>query len=364
MTALHEMIQANAPVWLAVGGFLIGALFGGLVYRTNFCTMGALSDVVNLGDWRRMRSWVLAIVTAMAGAQILDAASIVELKRSMYLGASLNWAGASLGGLMFGFGMVFSGGCASRNLARVGGGDLRALFTVIVVGISAYMAIGGILGPARAALEQATAVALKTPSQAVGDLVAGGLGWPAAMANRAIAAVLVAAGLLWCLKDADFRASPMHVVAGLGVGLAAVAGWALTGLAFDDLAERPTQPVSLTFVRPSGDAIEWLARFTAQPMPGFGVATVFGTIFGAFAAAKAMGRFRLATFSDTGDTLRNLMGAVLMGTGGVLALGCTVGQAITGLSTLAAGSFLTFAAIVAGGFCGLKMLERWLMAEA
>ena len=348
-------------LWAA---FALAVVFGAIAQRTHFCTMGAVADIVNIGDWSRMRMWVLAIGVAMIGFNAMVGAGWVEAGKSIYAAPRLTWLSAAVGGLMFGFGMVFSGGCASRNLARVGGGDLRALFTVIVVGLSAYMAIGGILGPARAALEQATAVALKTPSQAVGDLVAGGLGWPAAMANRAIAAVLVAAGLLWCLKDADFRASPMHVVAGLGVGLAAVAGWALTGLAFDDLAERPTQPVSLTFVRPSGDAIEWLARFTAQPMPGFGVATVFGTIFGAFAAAKAMGRFRLATFSDTGDTLRNLMGAVLMGTGGVLALGCTVGQAITGLSTLAAGSFLTFAAIVAGGFCGLKMLERWLMAEA
>ena len=363
MSSLREMIQAHAAVWLAVGGFLIGTVFGGLVYRTNFCTMGALSDIANLGDWRRMRAWFLAIVTAMAGAQIMDAAGIVELKRSMYLGSNLNWAGAILGGAMFGFGMVFSGGCASRNLARVGGGDLRALFTVIVVGISAYMAIGGILGPARAALEQATVLALKAPSQSLGDLLSALLGWPSELTSHAVAALLAAAGLLWCFKDAGFRSSPEHVIAGFGVGLAAVAGWALTGLAFDDLAEKPTQPISLTFVRPSGDAIEWLARFTAQPMPGFGVATVFGTIAGAFLAAKTMGRFRLTTFSDTGDTLRNLMGAVLMGTGGVLALGCTVGQAITGLSTLAAGSFLTFAAIVAGGFCGLRMLERWLMTE-
>ena len=364
MNGLRETIQGHAPAWLAVGGFLIGVLFGAIVYRTNFCTMGALSDIVNLQDWRRMRSWLLAIVIAIAGAQMLDAAGIVELKRSMYLSPNLNWAGAILGGLMFGFGMVFSGGCASRNLARVGGGDLRALFTVIVVGISAYMAIGGILGPARAALEQATAIALRSPSQSAGDLLWLGLGVPAAWANKAAATLLVASGLTFCFLGRDFRTSPTHVLAGIGVGLAAVAGWALTGLAFDELGERPAAPISLTFVRPSGDAIEWLARFTAQPMPGFGVATVFGTIAGALVAAKAMGRFRLATFSDTADTLRNLMGAVLMGTGGVLALGCTVGQAITGVSTLAVGSFLTFAAIVAGGFCGLKVLERWLMAEA
>ncbi len=360
----REMIQANGPIWLAIGGFLIGAVFGALVYRTNFCTMGALSDIVNLQDWRRMRAWLLAIATAIAGAQILDAAGVVELQRSMYLAPRINWAGSILGGLMFGFGMVFAGGCASRNLARIGGGDLRALVTLLVVGLAAYMAIGGIFGPARSALEQATAFDFGGSTQAVGDLIGQRLGWPKALGNKLLAGLLTLGVVLYCLTDAEFRASPNHIIAGLGIGLAVVAGWALTGLAFDELAERPTAPISLTFVRPSGDALEWLARYTATPMPGFGVATVFGTIVGAFVTAKAMGRFRLATFADTSDTVRNLAGAVLMGVGGVMALGCTVGQAITGMSTLAFGSFLTFAAIVTGGICGLKMLERWLMAEA
>ena len=150
----------------------------------------------------------------------------------------------------------------------------------------------------------------------------------------------------------------MHVASGLAVGLIVVAGWALTGLAFDDMATRPVPPISLTYVRPAGDALQWLTLFTAAPMPGFGTASVFGALIGACAASLAMGRFRIATFSDTGDTLRTLGGAALMGIGGVMALGCTVGQGITGVSTLALGSFLTFAAIVAGGFYGLRVLER------
>jgi hypothetical protein len=129
------------------------------------------------------------------------------------------------------------------------------------------------------------------------------------------------------------------------------------------MSNRPTQPISLTYVRPTADAIEWLERYTAARVPGFGVATVFGAITGACLVALAKGRYRVAGFADTGDTLRSLMGAALMGIGGVLALGCTIGQGITGVSTLALGSFLTFAAIVMGGVAGLKALERWLMAE-
>lgn len=361
--ALRDIIQANGPQWLAAGGFLIGAVFGGTVYRTNFCTMGAISDIVNMSDWRRMRAWLLAAATALLGAQILDAAGVVELRRSMYLGASLNWLGNIAGGLMFGFGMVFAGGCASRNLARVGGGDLRALLTLVVLGLFAYIAIGGLLGPIRTSIEQATSVLLPAKSQSIGDLVGGALGLSGSQGPLLVTAAIVIAAFAYCFRDAEFRSSPTHIVAGLAIGLCAVAGWALTGLGFDELSDKPVAPISLTYVRPTGDTLEWLQRFTAARMPGFGVASVFGAILGAFLTAKAMGRFRLTTFSDTGDTLRCLLGAALMGVGGVLALGCTVGQAITGVSTLALGSFLTFVAIIAGGVFGIRALERLLMSQ-
>jgi hypothetical protein len=234
------------------------------------------------------------------------------------------------------------------------------------MGLVAYMAIGGILGPVRNWLEQATAIDLKRfklATQGIGEMVGtfGGLG--VGKGTLVASLVLIGAALVYCFKDAAFRGSPVHILSGIGVGLCAVAGWALTGMAFDDLADKPVSPISLTYVRPTADSIEWLQRFTAGMMPGFGVATVFGAALGAFLAAKAMGRFKLTTFSDLGDTKRSLYGATLMGVGGVMALGCTVGQAITGVSTLAVGSFITFAAIVVGARIGMKRLEAALMAE-
>lgn len=363
MSALREMIAANGPIWLAVGGLAIGMAFGALVFATNFCTMGAISDIVTLGDWRRFRAWLLAAATALFGAQMLQWMGAVDLAASMYLSPTLNWSGHIVGGLMFGFGMVFAGGCPSRNLARVGGGDLRALMVLLVLGMFAYMTMGGIVGPLRAGLEQATSVALAAPTQGFGDILAGMFGSTAGMGRLVMSTGVIAAVLVYCFKDAAFRTSPVHVWSGIGIGLCAVAGWALTGLAFDEMSDRPTQPISLTYVRPTADAVEWLERFTAARMPGFGVATVFGAILGAFLAAMAKRRYRVITFADSNDTLRSLMGAALMGIGGVLALGCTIGQGITGVSTLAVGSFLTFAAIVAGAVAGVRTLERWLMAE-
>ena len=324
--------------------------------------MGSLSDIHNFGDYRRFRAWVLAAATALAGTQALQWAGVVALDRSMYLaGSGFNWVGHIAGGVIFGYGMVFAGGCPSRNLSRAGSGDLRSLLTLVVLGLVAFMTIGGILAPARAALEQATSVAL--PSLHAGRLLAGIAGLSAGAAGVVLTLLLLAAALAYCFGNASFRGSRVHVLSGVGIGLTVIAGWALTGLAFDEMAARPVAPISLTYVRPSGDAIEWLTRFTAAPLPGFGVTSVFGALAGACLAALKMGRFKVSTFSDTGDTLRNLYGAILMGIGGVMALGCTVGQSITGVSTLALGSFVTFAAIIAGGFWGLRALERRILAD-
>ena len=284
----------------------------------------------------------------------------------MYPSASLNWLGNIIGGLLFGYGMVFAGGCASRNLARVGGGDLRAGLTLMVMALFAYMTLGGLLGPLRDMAERATAIGLGAyglKGQGLGSLLAAGLPAHAALINLGLAFAIAAGMLAYCLEDRGFRGSPVHILSGIGVGLCVVAGWALTGLAFDDMAARPAVPASLTFVRPTADAIEWLQRFTAGMIPGFGAASVFGVVLGSFVSAAALGRFRWTTFADLADTRRNLYGAALMGIGGVLAQGCTIGQAVTGISTLALGSFLTFAAIVAGGVLALKRMERILAME-
>jgi uncharacterized membrane protein YedE/YeeE len=353
----------NAPLALALGGLLIGFVFGWAVYRTNYCAMGSLSDIHNFGDWRRFRSWILAAATALVGATLLEAVGVVDLTRSMYLAPVLNWLGHIGGGLIFGIGMVLAGGCPSRNLARAGGGDLRALLTLVVLGLVAFMTIAGVLAPARAALEVATGMALAgVPTQGLGDLLAAHAGIARGWAKPVAAALAAAVALAYCFADAKFRTSPLHIASGLAVGLTVVAGWALTGLAYDEMAARPSPPISLTYIRPVGDTLQWLALYTATPVPGFGVASVLGALLGAFVASITQRRFRLVTFADTGDTVRNLLGAALMGVGGVMALGCTVGQAVTGVSTLALGSFLTFAAIVAGGFLGLRLLERWIGA--
>jgi len=179
MDVLREFLTRDSALALGVGGLVLGFLFGAIVFRTNYCAMGSLSDIFNFGDWRRFRAWILAATTALIGAQLLQWAGIVALDKSMYLTPSLSWVGHIVGGLIFGFGMVFAGGCPSRNLSRAGGGDLRALVTLIVLGLFAYMTIGGIFAPLRAAIERATTSALPAPTQGLGALL-GFYGWGSA----------------------------------------------------------------------------------------------------------------------------------------------------------------------------------------
>ena len=361
---MREFLSSHGPQSLAVGGLVIGMALGAIVFLTNFCAMGSISDFMSLGDYRRFRAWVLSAATAIIGAQWLAFAGVVDLSKSMYLSPGINWAGNILGGLLFGIGMVFGGGCATRNLARAGGGDLRALLTLIVLGIAAYVTMTGVLGPLRAALDAATTVRLGAPTQSLFDLaMLLAKGRPAA-ASVAVTAIVVGLMLAYCLKDAKFRTSGVHVASGIAVGLCVIAGWALTGLVYDELAAKPLLPASLTFVRPTGEALEWLQRSTAMGWPSFGAASVFGVMLGAFLVAVATNRFRLTAFSDRQDTIRHLGGACLMGMGGILALGCTVGQGITGISTLSAGAFLTTGGLIAGGMLGMHALEAILMREA
>lgn len=355
-----QMILA-APQVLAWAGLAIGVVFGVVVERTRFCAMGALSDLHAFNDRRRLRAWLLASAVAIIGAQSLSSLALVDLGLSIYLSSSINWLGNILGGLMFGIGMVFAGGCASRNLVRLGAGDVRALVVLMVMGICAYMTISGVFGPLRVALESTTAITLPTATdQSLTALLSLVSGW-SRPATRWLVSIVVAGSLLfYCLYDGEFRRSPTLWLGGAVVGLCVVAAWAVSGLVYDEFAAEPQLPQGLSFVRPSGDTLQYLERYTANPVPRFGVAAVFGTVLGAFFAAFSAGRFKLVGFADGADTLRNLTGAALMGVGGVVAMGCTIGQSVTGVSTLAVGSLLAAVALLAGGMVGLRMLERWL----
>lgn len=357
-----EDIPVNTQV--AALAFLLGGLFGATAQRTNFCTMGALSDVVFIGDWNRFRAWMLAIAVAMVSSQGLELFEAVDLSSSIYRSVNLGWLGAIIGGLMFGFGMTLAGGCANKTLVRLGGGNLKSIVVAIVLGIFAYMTLRGLIGLARVELQEVSMIDVSgwgAANQGLPELLAV-LGAPLGATRIAVAAVIAGALAWFCFKDAGFRRSPRDIAAGLIVGLLVAAAWAVTGIVGADEFD-PVPLTSMTFVAPIGEGLQYLMTFTGSTI-NFGIAAVGGIIAGAFLSALAGRQFHIESFTDADDMVRHLIGAALMGTGGVMALGCTIGQGITGMSTLSLGSLIAIAAIIAGGLLGLKYQEEGSFADA
>ncbi|MCH7935834.1 MAG: YeeE/YedE family protein [Proteobacteria bacterium] len=349
------------PVGLLVAilGFGLGIVFGAAAQRTNFCTMGAISDIVFLEDWNRFRAWMLAIAVAVLGSQVLNQAGLVDLTKSIYLSPNLGWSGAIIGGLLFGFGMTIAGGCGNKTLVRLGAGNLKSLVVALFLGIFAYMTVRGLTGLARVELENLTMVDLTEmglKTQGIPDIVAAVTALPVETLRLAVS-VLVVGGLLWfCFKSAAFRSSRVNIAGGLIIGALIPAAWYVTGVLGADEFE-PTAVASFTFIAPVGDSLQYLMTFTGSTI-NFGIAAIGGVITGAFLMAKAKGEFHFETFTDSGDMIRHIIGGSIMGMGGVLALGCTIGQGVTGMSTLALGSVIALLSILAGGVFGMKYLEH------
>jgi uncharacterized membrane protein YedE/YeeE len=341
-----------APLQLALwGGLGLGVLFGAVAQATAFCSSGAITDWVREGSSNRLRAWGLAAAVAIFASQLLIGFGIVSLEKSMYLAAPLAFGGLVLGGLMFGIGMILAQGCPARNLVRLGSGNLRALVVVLVFAASAYITMRGILAPARASLEAATRSDLG--ASGIPELIARHAHIDASLDRWAIALVAATVLAVVCLASRPFRNSPRDLVAGLVVGLLVAAGWYLTGVvAYDEFNAVP--PASLTFVAPLGDSLQYLMVFTGASA-NFGIALIGGVLLGAGAMALVRGHFRVEGFNDQTDFYRQIAGSVLMGVGGVLAMGCTVGQGLTGLSTLSLGSLIAALSIFLGGYIGARL---------
>lgn len=351
-----------SPVYkVSALAFLIGIVFGAVVNKTNFCTMGAVSDWVNMGDKNRLRAWLLAIGLAIVATQAMQASGLIELGQAIYLTANFGWFGYLLGGLLFGIGMTLASGCGQRTLVRVGGGNLKSLVVMLFLGLTAYMTMRGLLALVRVNAIEVTNIRLSAADQGIGTLVATATGIENVSAvSMAVSALLGGGAIVYAFAGKSFRRSFNNILAGVSIGLIVSAGWYVTGvIGFDDF--EPVRFESYTFVAPTGESLQYLMTFTGSTI-SFGVSAVFGVILGSFVYAVLARKFRFEYFISLGDMVRHIAGGILMGFGGVLALGCTVGQGITGMSTLALGSLMALVSIVFGSALTMKV-EYYLMDE-
>ncbi len=351
------MMEWETVYKVASLSFVVGIIFGAIVNKTNFCTMGAVSDWVNMGNKGRLRAWFLAIGIAILVTQVLQFKGIIDLSEAIYLTPNFGWLGSLSGGFLFGVGMTLASGCANRTLVRVGGGNLKSLVVMIVIGLTAYMTMRGLLSSFRMNIIEASNINLANyglANQGIDTFISSGLGIDSPVLVRGILAVTIAAGFItFAFKGNELRQSFDNLLAGFSIGLIIPAGWYITGvIGFDDF--EPLRLESYTFTGPTGDSLMYLQTFSGSTI-SFGIAAVFGVILGSFLYAIMTGRFRLETFISRSDMIRHMLGGVLMGFGGVLALGCTIGQGITGMSTLALGSLLVLISIIFGSALTMKV---------
>ncbi len=342
--------ELDVNVLRALLGFGAGGALGFIARHGRFCTLSAIEDAVYADDTRRIRSWALAIAVAILGTLALTHLAELDLTRSIYVSPRLELGGAIIGGLTFGLGMALVGTCGFGTLLRLGGGDLKAFLAFLVLGISALMAMRGLTGFARIALLDPLSLDLgPRPTQTLPDLL-GLSGSPAAILPIAVAAGLAG----WAFALPAFRKHRRLILTGAGIGLCVVAGWWITGVAaFDPFETRRVE--SFTFVAPLGETILYtmLASGLAIDFP---VGAVLGVIGGSWLAAVVKGEFHWEAPDDARELKRHVLGAFLMGTGGVAALGCTIGQGVTGVSTLAIGSIIAVASMFVGARAGLYWL--------
>jgi len=365
---------SNAGTLVALGGFALAFVFGAVANRTNFCTMGAVSDVVNMGSWGRMRMWLLAIAVAILGTHALQLAGLIDLTKSFYVRPNFTWLSYSLGGFLFGVGMTLGSGCGSKTLVRVGAGSLKSLIVFVFLGIAAYMTLKGLFAIWRqGSIDRVAAdlAAVHVPRQDLPTLVAALTGASLPAVELVVALAVAGALLAFVFKDREFRSSFDHVLGGTVVGLVIVGGWYVTGhIGYGENPDTLEQTFfatnsrtieSLSFTAPVGYALELLMLWSDQSLHvTFGIAATAGIIAGSFAYAVASRTFRWEGFAGAEDTANHVVGGILMGFGGVTALGCTIGQGLTGFSTLALGSILAFLAIVAGSALTMKW-QYWRM---
>ena len=367
--------------------FIIAVILGAIVNKTNFCTMGAVSDMVNMSDYGRFRAWLLAIAVATIGVSVLEYMGMVSVTDSFpnYRGSQFIYIENIIGGILFGIGMTYASGCGNKTLIRIGGGNIKSILVFIVISLIAYYMTSPFPNSDKTLYSvlfydwvNPLAVTLDG-NQDIGALIGGAENTEI---MRLIAGLVIATGMLFYIfKAADFRSSKDNILAGIAIGLIILTAWYTSsniGVTAEDtnyslgdyyaewdmLAEsdegkpatgRALNTQSFTFINPIGQTFGYVKGGFNSALLTFGLISVFGVILGSFLWSLISKSFRVEWFVDLKDFLNHFFGAILMGFGGVLSLGCTIGQGITGMSTLALGSILTFTSIVFGSAMTMKI---------
>ncbi|OIM98580.1 MULTISPECIES: YeeE/YedE family protein [unclassified Polynucleobacter] len=351
--------------------FAITFTLGAVMQKTGFCSMGAISDVFIVSSWNRLRQWFLAIGVAILGFTFLSHFGLIDSLKTIYTSNKFLWLSTLVGSIMFGFGMVLASGCGSKTLVRIGGGNLKSVIVFMVLGLTAYMTLRGFLGVIRINTLDTVFITFAT-SQDLPSLLAAPLGVERANLHLILGLIIGCTFIAYAVSSKTFRTAE-NLFAGIAVGLAITAVWWVSG-SLGHLAEDPNtleevflltnsgKMESLSFVAPYAYSLDWLMMYSdTSKVLTIGIVALVGMILGSATVALLTKTFRWESFRNTEDTANHLLGAALMGFGGVTALGCTVGQGLSGISTLALGSILALPGFILGGYLGVRYLQLRLV---
>lgn len=330
-----------APLQLSLG-LTIGILFGIGAALSQFCIRNMANELSHWQLGRASATWVIGACAAYLFSTLLIGGETTDISESAQLAASGSLSGPIIGGLIFGLGMVISRGCSSRLLILTAHGNMRAPVTLLAFALSAQLIYGGQLAPLRLAITDLWRY--ETESIALNDI----LGIPT-MAFTSVAL----AGLLICTFLLSQRHAWSKVIGAIIVGLAIASGWASTAfVSYHTFGE--ITPQSISFTAPIADIISTLMT-AEQSLWRLGTGLILGTLFGSFLVSLWRRDWRLETFNSQRPLGRYLLAGSLMGTGAVLAGGCSVGAGLSGTSILAGQAVLTLVAMLSGAFIGLKL---------
>ncbi|MCU0840322.1 MAG: YeeE/YedE family protein [Thiobacillaceae bacterium] len=354
---------------VAWGGFILAFIFGYVANKTSFCTMGAVSDIVNMGEWGRMRAWLLAIAIATLGTSILVYTGDLDITKTYYTRETFYWLAALVGGVTFGIGMTLASGCGQRTLVRLGSGNLKSVVVFLFLGYSALLTMNGIF---RVFLDEVLRGEMFTIRLEHMQTLPGLLHMEGPESHLMVGGIVSLGLLVFVFANREFRHNLDNILAGLVIGLVVVGGWYVTGkigLAENEFMEMSYVGTdsklaeSMTFVGPLAYTMDLWAYWRDKSVT-FGIASVFGVVLGSFVYAVFNRSFRWEYFTSPQDMFRHLIGAALMGFGGVTAMGCTIGQGVTGMSTLAVSSAIVLAGIIGGAAVTMRIQYYLMMREA
>ena len=361
-------ISTTLLIYTSVLGFILGYV----VNKTNFCTMGAVSDLVNIGDSSRLKAWLLAITTAILGVTILEYSGAIDVNESRipYRNSVFFWPRYIIGGIMFGIGMTLASGCGNKILIRIGGGNFKSIFVLFIAGLMALLMTrtdfyGSFFHSWMSPISPDLAK-IGMNDQSIHTVFSSITGIdPTSVIITVVMPLIICTFLLKYILFSDSKIKSDNILSGIVVGLVVTFAWLLTGgdlgqswIENNDFLDTPYPAVgvqSFTFINPMGEALIYTSNLFDNFYLTFGVAALLSTIFGSFVYSIISNNLRFEWFANKHDFVRHLWGGILIGIGGVLSLGCTIGQGVTGVSTLAIGSIITLLSIIYGASLMMKI---------